>query len=260
MKIVRRSPEPFFYSGGKTGILLIHGFMSNPSELRPMGQYFIDKGYTVYAPLLAGHGKTAEVMAETDWEDWWKTVDDAYDYLNKENLDHIYVAGLSMGGALSLYLASQKQVDGVISMCAPIWIQHWGDMLASFIYHFYPFYKPKNRRKRDPEIEAMMVKMDRTPIKCVASLRKFIRSALRPNLSKVNVPALIIQSRHDETVKPESANYIYNHISSEKKSLSWYEKSCHIITLDKERGKLFQEVEQFIVNNNQNLSKNPNHV
>ncbi|SFI62268.1 alpha/beta hydrolase [Thermoflavimicrobium dichotomicum] len=253
MKIVRRSPEPFFYKGGKTGILLIHGFSGSPSELRPMGQYFIDKGYTVYAPLLAGHGKTAEEMVKTGWRDWWQSVLDAYERLQKEELDHLFVAGLSMGGALTLFLAAQKPVDGVISMCTPVWIKDRRLMFVDLVHYFYPFYTPKNRRKRDPEIESMMVPIDRTPLKCVASLKKFIRTQMRPSLSKVTVPALIVQSRQDETVEPESADYILEHISSEKKKLSWYENSCHIITLDKERGKLFQEVEHFIIENSMSI-------
>jgi carboxylesterase len=246
MKILHRSPEPFFYSGGKTGILLVHGFLGTPSEMRPMGQYFIDREYTVYAPLLAGHGKTASEMAKTSWRDWYQSVLDAYERLKQENLEHIFVAGLSMGGALSLLLTSQKQVDGVISMCAPIWIKDRRQALVEWVHYFYPYYTPKNRKKRPPEVESMIVQLDQTPLKSVASLKKMIRSQLCPSLKKVTAPALIVQSRHDETVDPKSAQYIYEHISSENRSLSWYENSCHIITLDKERGKLFHEVEEFI--------------
>lgn len=58
---------------------------------------------------------------------------------------------------------------------------------------------------------------------------------------------MIIQSKLDETVDPNSAKYIYKHISSREKQLRWYEKSSHIITLDKERERLFNEIDAFAV-------------
>lgn len=244
MKVTQRSPEPFFYSGGKTGILLIHGFTGTPSELRPMGEYFRGKGYTVKAPLLAGHGTSPEEMEKTGWRDWWQSALDAYDHLRTEkDLDHLFVAGLSMGGVLSLLLAAEKPIDGVISMCAPVWVRDRRAFLASIAY---PFYRYKmNGKQRDPDIEAHLVSYDRTPIKSVGELNRLLKR-LKRYLSRVEAPALVVQSRHDETVQPRSARHIYEKISSNVKRLSWYEKSSHIITVDKERRKLFAEVDNFI--------------
>ncbi|MBA4603659.1 alpha/beta hydrolase [Thermoactinomyces mirandus] len=244
MKVIQRSPEPFYYSGGKTGILIIHGFTGTPSELRPMGEYFRDKGYTVYAPLLAGHGTSPEEMEKTGWRDWWQSTLDAYDRLRTENnLDHLFVAGLSMGGVLSLLLAAKKPVTGVISMCAPVWVRDRRAFLAGIAY---PFYRYKlNHKHRDPDIEAHLVHYDRTPVKSVGELNRLLQR-LKRCLPWVVVPALVIQSRNDETIQPRSASHIYEKISSKVKYLSWYEKSSHIITVDKERRKLFSEVDQFI--------------
>jgi carboxylesterase len=158
----------------------------------------------------------------------------------------LFVAGLSMGGVLALYLATQKRVDGVISMCTPIWVRDRRAGLAQFIHYFYP-YKPRLAH-HDPEIESQIVPYDRTPIKSVGDLMRLIR-LMRRNLSQVTVPTLVVQARNDETIEPKSADYIIDHVAAKKKKISWYEKSCHIITLDKERGKLFKEVEQFILEN-----------
>ncbi|WP_131923707.1 alpha/beta hydrolase [Hazenella coriacea] len=247
MEIIQRSPDPFFYKGGKTGILLIHGFSGSPSEMRPMGEYFKEQGYTVCAPLLAGHGTTPEDMEKTYWPDWWQSVLDAYERTLPE-VEELFVAGLSMGGALSLYLASQKSVAGVIPMCAPVWVQDRRAVFAGVIHHFIPYKKRKIRRAE--EIERHMVTYDRTPVKCVGSLNRLIRM-VRQQLPKVSAPALVIQSQMDEVVVPKSAEYIHEHISSTEKELSWYEKSSHIITLDKERKKLFAEVDGFIQRHSQ---------
>lgn len=243
MNIVQRSPEPFFYMGGKTGILLVHGFTGTPSELRPMGDYFKERGYTVHAPLLAGHGTNPEDMATTRWPDWWKNVREAYDRLRQAGMERIFVIGHSMGGCLSLYLTTEEKVDGVISLCAPIWTRDRRTRIAGLLHYISPY--KKRTTTKPPEIEAYLVKYDRTPLRCVASLHRLIRR-LRGRLKNVRVPALIVQSCQDETVIPKSAQYIYKHIASEQKQLSWYEKSGHIITVDRERRKLFQEIELFI--------------
>jgi carboxylesterase len=243
MNIILRSKEPFFYRGGKTGILLIHGFTGTPSELRPMGEYLHDRGYTVHAPLLAGHGTSPEDMENTTWQDWWNSVLEAYEFMRSEEPEYLVVVGLSMGGILALNLAAEKPVDGVIPMCAPIWIRDRRAYLADVLYHFIR-YKPRTVH-RDPEIEAHLVPYDRTPIRCVSELNRLIRH-VKKRLPDVRVPALVIQACKDELILEKSAEYIYGHISSEVKQLSWYEKSTHIITLDKERKKLFKEVDDFV--------------
>ena len=55
---IREGAEPFFIKKGKTGILCVHGFTSSAWDYREFGKYLADKGYTVSAPLIAGHGTT----------------------------------------------------------------------------------------------------------------------------------------------------------------------------------------------------------
>lgn len=236
-------PRSFFYSGGKVGILLIHGFTGSPSELRPMGYYLKERGFTVYAPLLAGHGVDGETMEKTGWKDWWQSALDAYERMREEDLDRIFVAGLSMGGCLSLMLAAEKKVDGVISMCAPVWIRDRRALLANVLQYFIRF--TRKSEKRDPEIAAHVVPIDKTPVKCVGELVRLIRE-MRSRLPRVSAPALVVQAAKDELVLEKSAEYIFSQIASKEKKLSWYENSTHIITVDKERKELFQEIEEFI--------------
>lgn len=243
MKTVQRSPKPFFYPGEKTGILLLHGFTGTPSELRPMGQYFNERGYTVYAPLLAGHGTSPEEMEQTTWRDWWQSSLDAYDKMRAEKLDRLFVAGLSMGGTLSLALAAQRPVDGVIPMCAPIYIRDRRALLANVLKYFIRY--KKRTGHRDPEIEAHLCPYDRTPVKCIAELTQLI-SHVKTLLPDVKAPSLVIQAGKDELILGKSAQYIYQNIASTDKKLSWYHQSTHIITVDRERKELFKEIEQFI--------------
>ncbi|MCS1352187.1 carboxylesterase [Mechercharimyces sp. CAU 1602] len=243
MKIVERSTQPFLYSGGETGILLVHGFTGSPSELRPLGKHLHEQGYTVHAPLLAGHGSSPEEMEKTGWEDWWGSVLEGYNHLQAQGVERIIACGLSMGGALVLHLAHMKPLAAVIPMCAPIWVQDRRAPLADVLQYVVRF-RPRGGEK-PAHIEQHIVPYDRTPMRSVASLRKFIRH-LRKTLPHVTVPALVVQARQDETVRPESGQYIFDHIASENKQLIWYEKSSHIITVDRERKQLFEDISTFI--------------
>ncbi|PRX41501.1 carboxylesterase [Planifilum fimeticola] len=244
MKIVRRSPEPFFYPGGEIGLLLVHGFTGSPAELRPMGDYFRKRGISVHAPLLKGHGTSPEELAGTTWMDWRESVLQAYDRLCRDaGVRRVFAAGLSMGGLLVLDLARHRPLDGVISMCAPIWLKDRRAVFAPLVRFFRP-YLPR-REVKEAHIEEHLVPYDRLPLVSVGHLLRLIRQ-VRRRLPEITVPALVIQSERDETVEPSSGRYILKRLGSEEKEFKSYANSSHIITLDRERERLFADVENFI--------------
>jgi carboxylesterase len=237
-----KDPRPFEFSGGKKAVLLLHGFTGTPSELRPLGKFLAEKGYTVKAPLLAGHGTTPEDMMQTGMKDWVKSAGDAYFDLKRKHED-VYAAGLSMGGSLALHLAARLPVAGVISMCAPIFIQ---DRRARFARWIAPFVKFNPHKTPHPEhIEPFLAGYAKTPMRCVPELLKLIR-AVRRELQDIKVPVLILQAEQDLTVRPKSAEYIFQHIGSRQKQLKRYPNSGHILPVDHDRDQVFADVEQFL--------------
>jgi carboxylesterase len=69
---------------------------------------------------------------------------------------------------------------------------------------------------------------------------------VRENVDMIYAPTFIVQARHDKMINTESANIIYNEIESVEKELKWYEESGHVITLDKEREQLHEDVYAFL--------------
>jgi carboxylesterase len=47
-------------------------------------------------------------------------------------------------------------------------------------------------------------------------------------------------------INTDSANIIYNEVESVKKEIKWYEESGHVITLDKERDQLHEDIYAFL--------------
>ncbi|BBP92335.1 hypothetical protein BsIDN1_59530 [Bacillus safensis] len=48
MKVV--TPKPFTFKGGEKAVLLLHGFTGNTADVRMLGRYLNDRGYTCHAP------------------------------------------------------------------------------------------------------------------------------------------------------------------------------------------------------------------
>ena len=102
--------EPIAYDGDRVGVLLCHGFTSNPSSLAPWARRLADDGRTVRVPRLPGHGTSWQEMNRTRWEDWYAVVEAALVDL-RQRCDEVVVGGLSMGGALALRLAERRGDD-----------------------------------------------------------------------------------------------------------------------------------------------------
>ena len=235
--------EPFLLPGSTDGVLLIHGFTGSPAEVRLLGEFLHKKGYTVLAPRLCGHGTTVEEMANTKWSQWYSSVEDAYHIL-KAMCNKITVIGLSMGGLLGFKIATDYQVDKIISLSTPIFITDKRlDMLP--VYQMFREFVPKKRKKYADIDSKYTIGYSVTPLKGISNLVDLIEEIKKilPNIQK---ELLIIQGRRDHTVQPRSAEYIYDHVGSRQKKIVWLEKSGHIVTLDIEREEVFKQIATFL--------------
>lgn len=233
--------EPFLFTDGPTGCLLVHGFTGSPSEMRLLGEHLHRQGFTVLAPRLCGHGTTPEEMARTGSAHWYSAVMDGYLIL-RSLCQRIYVVGLSMGGLLTLKLAAEYPTAGIVLLNTPIYIQDRRLVFLPLYRLFRRFvYKKRRPLAVDPRY---CVHYDRTPLSSLTSLLSLIEE-VKLLLPVVKTPALIVQSRADRTVRPDSAAYIHARLGSKEKSLIWFKHSGHIITLDAEREQVFNLVENF---------------
>ena len=86
----------------RRGVLLTHGLTGSPYSMRHLAEFFRDNGFRVMAVLLPGHGTQPGDLLEVTWQEWAKAV--AYGaYKLAEEVDEVYLAGYSIGGALSVY-------------------------------------------------------------------------------------------------------------------------------------------------------------
>jgi carboxylesterase len=241
MKIT--APKPFFFEGGKRAVLMLHGFTGSSADVRMMGRFLQKKGYTCHAPQYKGHAVPPEELVHTGPDDWWEDVIGGYNHLKEKGYDEIAVVGLSLGGVFSLKLATEQPVKAVVPMCAPMYIKS-EEVMYKGVCEYAEEYK--KREQKSPEtIEQEMEEFKKTPMNTLKALQELLKS-VRNSVDLVYAPTFVVQARHDEMINTDSANIIYNEVESEKKDLKWYENSTHVITLDKEKEQLHEDVYAFL--------------
>ncbi|PEV27659.1 carboxylesterase [Bacillus thuringiensis] len=237
------SPKPFTFEGGDRAVLLLHGFTGNSADVRMLGRFLEKKGYTCHAPIYKGHGVPPEELVHTGPTDWWQDVTEAYQLLKDKGFEKIAVVGLSLGGVFSLKLGYTVPVLGVVPMCAPMYIKSEETMYQGILEYAREY---KKREQKSPEqIEQEMLEFQKTPMNTLKALQQLIAD-VRNNVDMIYAPTFVVQARHDEMINTDSANIIYNGVESTLKDIKWYEDSTHVITLDKQRDELHEDVYNFL--------------
>ncbi len=238
--------EPFLYEAGDTACLLVHGFTASPFEMRGIARYLANRGVSAGALLLAGHGTAPEDLQGKTWRDWYASVNSALDAM-LARYRRVYLAGLSLGGALTLYTAEQRhdRLAGIISMSAPVYVPHSLSFVLKGLQRKMPYMNKLYRDIEDPEARARHIGYALSPVDATASLIEFL-SVVRRSLPQVKTPALVIYARHDHVVPSISSHHIYSRLGSPDKQMLALHRGYHIVTVDTDREKVFSSVYNFI--------------
>ncbi len=242
MKVIEGAEEFFLAGDNKKGVLLIHGYTGTPAEMRLLGEHLHKEGYTVLGVRLPGHGTEPWALNEMQWPDWYEAVEKGFFRL-QQCCGEVYVAGLSMGGLLAMVAAARLPVSRLVLLAVPIFVQDKRAPLLPLLKYFIRYIKKKKRNYFTAD--KYNLAYDIMPVKPLSSLFSLIRLCKQELLPQIKVPCLIMQSLTEHTVKPVSAQYIYDHLGSSSKKLIWYKHSGHILTLDIEREDIFQKISEF---------------
>lgn len=237
--------KPFYFKAGKRAVLLLHGFTGSSSDVRMLGRFLEKKGYTSLAPHYKGHGVPPEELIKTNPDDWWKDVLKAYETLKEDGYEEIAAIGLSLGGVFSLKLGLQVPLKGVVTMCSPMTMRTTDKMFEGVLKYAADFKRFEGKKEHQIETEIEEIRKQGMP--SLSELQKLI-SDVRGDINLLYSPVLVVQSKNDEIIDPQSAHIIYNEVESLNKELIWFEKSGHVITLDQEKNELHEVIYKFLEN------------
>ncbi|MFJ7738243.1 alpha/beta hydrolase [Lysinibacillus sp. NPDC097287] len=235
--------QPFFFQAGSRAVLLLHGFTGSSADVRMLGRFLEKKGYTTLAPHYKGHGVEPEELITTSPADWWMDVQNAYEQLKDAGYQEIAVAGLSLGGVMALNVAANYPVKGIITMCSPMTMRTTDIMFEGVLKYAQDYKQFEGKEQSQIEEEVALIAKKGMP--SLQQLREFIAQT-RKEIDMIYAPILVVQSTNDEVIDTDSANIIYNEIESLEKYIKWYENSRHVITLDKEKDQLHEDIYRFL--------------
>lgn len=241
MKI--KQPQAFTFEAGPRAVLLLHGFTGHTADVRMLGRFLEKKGYTSHAPIYRGHGVPPEELIKSNPDQWWEDVNSALNHLKELGYEEIAVAGLSLGGVLGLKLAYSTQVKGIIPMCAPMFFDNETQLTQGFELFAKEYKQLERKDAKTIEREVATVMEESTEL---FSLLKETIEEVKDNVDTIYTPTFVVQARNDTMINTESANYIYDHVEADLKDIKWYEESGHVITLDKQKDELHEDIYQFL--------------
>mgnify|MGYP002630135439 CR=1 FL=1 len=234
----------------RTGILLVHGFLSSPSELSDFAQTLAGPDVTILGVRLAGHGTSPWDLKQRTWRDWLNSVRRSHRILSAF-CDNIIIIGFSMGGALSLRFAAEHpdKLVGVASVSAPIAYRnrkmafvplvHGINKLASWLPSFEGIMPFQENESEHPDINYRNI-----PTQGLYQMQK-LTNELQDHLPDIDVPTMVIQGNADPVVEPESGRIIYNELVITDKSLHWIPSDRHGI-LNEDIGETQSLLENFV--------------
>lgn len=257
----------FFFEGGRNGVLLIHGLTGTPAEMKLLGKGLNNAGFTVKGMQLAGHCGSPDDLLSTNWRDWYASVEQAAEALHPQ-VDHMFVAGLSMGALLALLLTARRPqwIDGVGVLGATFRYDGWSTPPIGRLAFMLPWLKSLGIGRsrsfierppyglRDERVRARvstaMMRGDSTlaglpgnPWYSLAELHG-LATHVRRQLSHVKAPCLVAHATEDDVASPRNARLVATKVSGPVELL-WLANSYHMITLDRDRRLLVAQTAEF---------------
>jgi carboxylesterase len=237
----------FEFPGNSPGVLLIHGFTGDTSEMRPLAEKLNQElGLYCYAPLLPGHGVMPHELHGVTDVHWQDAAHEALDHVRARHKDVIIVS-FSMGAALAADMLAHdhKHVIAFVAIAPMISTRFplipFTPLVSRVIPWFYPLkYVPMDmlgiRGKilsydptldlDDPDVRRRLRKEVRLPIAVADELRKVAKNAIRA-AHHIHVPTLVAQGERDLTLDPHGAKRFFRHVPANDKTLLTFSGADH---------------------------------
>ncbi len=233
-------------SASAPGALIIHGFTGNPGSMRGLAEAFATAGFHVEMPRLPGHGTSLDDMIPTRWADWLGEAEAAYQRV-AQRAERVVVAGLSMGGALTLRLgADHPEICGLIAInpatqpLAPEVVA----MIQTMIDDGTEILPPIGNDIADPDVHESAY--DGMPARALLSMMTDGLGPLIDTYAPATVALLLMNSPQDHTVEPAQAEFLAANWGGPLERIM-LERSYHVATQDYDKDLIFEASVAFAV-------------
>ncbi len=229
------------------GCYLIHGFTSSTYEVKDLARALAAQGYRVVADNLPGHGTTVEDCNRVKYQEWLSHVERGVAEMIPD-CSTLFVGGGSMGGLLTLHLATLFPLTGILLGAPLLTFNHpfKTRFLNPFACYFMPLMSKNQFYMKSVRQTYQYYGYHQYPMKALHQLYKMTQ-LIRQRLKQIRVPALIQYAKNDVTVPIRNAALIRDSISSDHIQMTGYELTTHNIwDHPAEKDLIFAEIIRFM--------------
>jgi len=248
----KRVGRPIFlkHKHARAAVLLIHGYMAAPEEMKAFAHYLYEKSFTVYVPRLKGHGTAPEDLAKIKYEQWIESVEEAFVVL-RHSCRKIIVGGFSTGAGLALELSTRvDDIAAVFAVAPPMRLNDLGSYFVPAIDAWNVMIKKIHLNTIAKEFienhpENPHINYGRNPIAGIHQLGKLMEH-LEQKLKTINKPTLVVQSRKDPVVNPKGTLKLFEQLGSDNKEYYLFDYDRHGILIGEGAERIYKAIEHFI--------------
>ena len=227
-------------------IFMIHGFTGSAPELYPLAKLLNERGYSVKAIRLPGHGTSSlKELRNASPKDWIDAVNKQYEETCKK-YRKVYVFGYSMGGSLAIILTKTHNVDGLI-LCEPALIPNSNMGWAAKLFKHAPIKISWGDEKLEfPEhTEEFLRGQNGYYIKSAADLLT-LASKAKKQVPNIVCPIMMTWAEKDTAIKKDGVDFIDKNSPSNIKTYKVYQNATHHLPSEMEKKDLAKDIDVFI--------------
>ncbi len=239
-------------------LVIVHGYAEHSGRYQHVAEYFVGRGYAVYALDHRGHGRSEGERAYVDrYNDLLVDLRTFVELVRqREPARRIFMIGHSMGGALATLFAAEHGdlLHGLVLSGA--FMRPSGGVSPAMVLmsRLLAVVAPKmgvasleaSSVSRDPGVVA---RYDADPLNYRGRIRARtgvvllqIGATALTKLHRITVPVLVMHGGADRLADPEGSRLIYEGVGSQDRTLRIYEGLYHEIFNEPEKEQVLADV------------------
>jgi acylglycerol lipase len=246
----------------KAVLLVAHGLAEHSGRYKNLVDYFVPKGYAVYALDHRGHGKSEGTRSYVDnFNDYLIDLKTFFDMVRKDNKNaRIFLFGHSLGGTIATAYAVEHQEDlaGLIlsgsSLVPTTSVSPALLAMAGIVSALLPkmgvtvldaSFISRDKAVVDAYVNDPLVFRGKVPARTGAELARMWKQ-LPEQMPRIKLPVLIMHGFADQLSDPRGSKLLFERVGSKDKTLKLYDNCYHEICNEPEREQVFVDMETWL--------------
>ncbi|MBK0348456.1 alpha/beta hydrolase [Aerococcaceae bacterium zg-ZJ1578] len=227
------------------GVILFHSYTGSPNDFNVLARRLQRLGVEVLCPTFEGHA-TNDIydILEAHPEDWWLQAQEALEWMQVRNYEHVYVFGLSLGGIFATRLLTEHHDEnlagGIIN--SPVYISKPLDIAYFFEKYVVALYDRLGLQAEYAQKKEDILERHKQQ---VAEIYYFTTS-YQMELQDITSRFYIAQSEQDEMIEAEDAYLVKEALIHADVDFHWFPENTHVITTNRNRQAFEESLIQFI--------------